>query len=146
MRMPDVNILVYAHRVEEPEHLFYRSWLENLANGAQPFALSALVAVAFVRVVTHPRFSSVPTSLDQALAVIGALRRSPQCRWLLPGIKHWDLTESLCRATQAHGKIVADVQHAAVALEYGCRWVTRDLDFQAFVSHGLDCEWLEPAR
>jgi hypothetical protein len=45
MQMPDVNILVYAHRREDPNHEFYRSWVENLANGKEPFALSALVAV-----------------------------------------------------------------------------------------------------
>lgn len=60
MQMPDVNILVYAHRREDPSHEFYRAWVEHLANGSEPFALSALVAVAFVRIVTHPRFSVPP--------------------------------------------------------------------------------------
>jgi uncharacterized protein len=100
MRTPDVNILAYAHRAEEPQHLFYRLWLEKLVNGIQAFALSSLVAVAFVRiVVTHPNFSSTPTTIDQALSVIEALRRSSNCRWVLPGAQHWEITATLCRAT-----------------------------------------------
>lgn len=38
--MPDVNILVYAHRQEEETHRFYREWLESLVNDRAPFALS----------------------------------------------------------------------------------------------------------
>ena len=73
MRMPDVNVLIYAHREENPDHPFYQNWLEDLINGPEPFALSPLVAVAFVRIVTHPSFSSSPTPLPQALSVIDSL-------------------------------------------------------------------------
>ena len=48
--MPDVNLLVYAHRREDPDHEFYRQWMENLANGREPFALSSLVAMSLSRV------------------------------------------------------------------------------------------------
>ncbi|NBV97094.1 MAG: hypothetical protein EBT30_06035 [Verrucomicrobia bacterium] len=85
MRMPDVNLLVYAHRREDPDHEFYRQWMENLANGREPFALSSLVAVAFVRVVTHPSFAPRPTPLPQALAVIDSLLTLASCVWLAPG-------------------------------------------------------------
>jgi predicted nucleic acid-binding protein len=40
MLMPDVNILVYAHRHEEPAHSAYLAWFENMVNGPEPFALS----------------------------------------------------------------------------------------------------------
>ena len=38
MLMPDVNLLVYAHRVEALEHDQARGWLEALASGRRPFA------------------------------------------------------------------------------------------------------------
>jgi predicted nucleic acid-binding protein len=53
--MPDVNVLVYAHRADDPSHAFYRDWLERLAAGPEPFALSPLVVGAFVRLVTNVR-------------------------------------------------------------------------------------------
>ena len=33
MQMPDVNILVYAHREESPGHVRYAAWLKAMANG-----------------------------------------------------------------------------------------------------------------
>ncbi|HNQ90365.1 MAG TPA: type II toxin-antitoxin system VapC family toxin [Verrucomicrobiota bacterium] len=146
MKMPDVNLLVYAHRKDEAAHEFYRDWLEGLVNSGTPFGLSALVAVAFVRIVTHPRFHNDPTPLPVALDAVDRLREAPSCRWLLPGTRHWEIATLLCRKTHAAGKQVADAQHAALALEHGCRWVTRDDDFAVFGPHGLDWEYLAPAN
>lgn len=140
--MPDVNILVYAHRREDPDHDFYRSWIEGLANGPAPFALSSIVAVSFVRIVTHPRFQPQPTPLPQALAVIDSLSELENCVMPKPGEDHWSLVKSLCTAASARGKLVADAQHAAVALEHGCTWVTRDTDFDFFRRGGLRVEML----
>ncbi len=144
MRMPDVNVLVYAHREEDPDHLFYRHWMENLINGPEPFALSPLVATAFVRIVTHPSFSPLPTPLPQAISVIDSVRSSPYHRSPGMGPQHWALTKLLCEKTSATGKHVADAQHAALAIENGCTWVTRDPDFQEFEPWGLRLEILEP--
>jgi toxin-antitoxin system PIN domain toxin len=144
MQMPDVNILIYAHRREDPSHEFYRAWLERLANGSEPFALSALVAAAFVRIVTHPRFLPSPTPLHQALAVIDSLATLKNCQWIIPGENHWKLVKEFCGGAAAQGKIVADAQHAAVAIEHGCTWVTRDTDFEAFRPVGLRLEILQP--
>jgi len=35
---PDVNVLVYAHRVESPDHVRCRAWLERLVASRGPFA------------------------------------------------------------------------------------------------------------
>jgi toxin-antitoxin system PIN domain toxin len=142
--MPDVNILVYAHRSDDRDHRFYRGWLEQLINGPEPFALSALVAVAFVRIVTHPGFPPAPTPLPQALSVIEALRAHPGCRFLSPQGRHWALFRQIAECAQAAGKRIADAQHAALALEHGCTWTTRDRDFHAFEPAGLRVEILDP--
>lgn len=144
MRMPDVNILIYAHRSDEAHHEFYRHWLENLVNGPEPFALSELVAVAFLRIVTHPGFPPAPTPLPQAFAVIESLRARPGCKWLRAGERHWEILQRLVQNTGAKGKIIADAQHSAIAMEHGCTWVTRDRDFKAFASNGLRLEILKP--
>jgi predicted nucleic acid-binding protein len=88
MKMPDVNVLIYAHRQDESAHEFYRDWLNHLVNSEVPFGLSALVAVAFVRIVTHPRARQDPTPLSVALETVERLRESSGCRWLLPGSRH----------------------------------------------------------
>ena len=144
MRMPDVNVLVYAHRSDDSAHSFYRAWLERLAGGPEPFALSLEVAAAFVRIVTHPRFPNGPTPLPQALAVIDALVATPTCRVVAASERHWPLFRALCETTGATGKRVGDARHAAIAIEHGCTWVTRDRDFDCFVSAGLRLELIEP--
>ena len=120
--------------------------MERLANGAEPFALSALVAVAFVRIVTHPAFRPAPTPLPQALATIDSLRLLPNCCFLEAGGRHWRLFRMFCESAGATGKKAADAQHAALALEHGCTWVTRDADFLEFQSAGLRLELLEPPK
>lgn len=135
--MPDVNILVYAHREDEAAHEGARAWVEENVNGSAPVALSALVAVGFVRIVTNPRIYREPTPGPLALAAIDSFLARQNCRLCLPGTRHWQLVSELCRQTQAAGKLVADAQHAAVAIEHGCEWVSRDGDFARFASHGL---------
>ena len=48
MRCVDVNVLVYAHRVDLPEHSHYRPLLERLANDDEPLGLADLVLSGFV--------------------------------------------------------------------------------------------------
>ena len=43
MRCVDVNVLVYAHRLEAPDHEPYRDWLEQVRRDDEPLALSNLV-------------------------------------------------------------------------------------------------------
>jgi len=144
MKLFDVNILVYAHRQDQTHHEFYRTRLESLLNGPEAFGLSTLVAAGFLRVVTHALFPNGPTPLSQALSVVESIAGSPDCYWINPGPQHWRLLSELCRATRASGKRVADAQHAAVAIENACTWVTRDEDFQVFTPHGLRLELLVP--
>jgi hypothetical protein len=135
--MPDVNILVYAHREDEALHEPYAAWLKQTVNGAEPFSLTVLVAVGFVRIVTNPRIYTDPSPLGLALGVVEQLLSHPRCRIAAPGPGHFDDVARLCRATNATGKLVADAQHAALAIAEGCTWVTRDGDFGAFQPHGL---------
>jgi toxin-antitoxin system PIN domain toxin len=137
MRMPDVNILIYAHREDEMAHESAHEWVDAMVNGTEPFALSALVIVAFVRIVTNRRIYKEPTPISVALAAIDSMLARPNCRLILPGARHWQLVSQLCRTTQAAGKVVADAQHAAVAIESGCEWVSRDRDFARFEPDGL---------
>jgi uncharacterized protein len=135
--LPDVNILVYAHRADEAHHERYRDWLEGLVSAPSPFALSFLVAAAFVRIVTSRRIYADFTPLPVALAVVDALVARPNCRLVGPGPDHWAHFAALSRAASATGKLVADAQHAAVAVENGCTLVSRDGDFATFERAGL---------
>lgn len=130
--MPDVNVLVYAHREESRGHQRYAEWLTALATGPEPFALSEPVLHGFVRVVTNPRIFAPASTVEQAFAFIDALRARPHCVTIRPGAGHWGIFRELCETRDLRGKLVADAAHAALAIESGCEWVTADTDFARF--------------
>ena len=130
--MPDVNILVYAHREESPSHSRYGEWLRELASGSEPFALSELVMDGFIRVVTNSRIFDPPSTTQQAFRFLDALLARPTCTVLRPGPGHWAILRGLCHESEIRGKLVADAVHAALAIETGCEWITADTDFARF--------------
>jgi toxin-antitoxin system PIN domain toxin len=142
MLAPDVNVLIYAHRAESPEHAAYARWLLELATGDEPFGLSELVLSGVLRIVTNPRVFRTPTPLETALAFSTQLLSRPNAARLRPGARHFEIFQRLCRDTRATGKLVADAYHAALALEHGCEWVTTDADFGRFP--GL--RWRHPLK
>lgn len=143
MLLPDVNVLVYAHRRDSiPEHERYAEWLTDLATGPEPFALSVLALSGLIRIVTNPRVFKAPSQLAEVFAFIDQLTTRPTARILSPGRDHLAIFRQLCEAANAAGKLVADAQHAAVAIEHGCTLVTTDSDFDRFP--GL--RWHHPLR
>ena len=137
MLAPDVNVLIYAHRAGAPDYPRYKAWLAEVVGRAEPFAITALVAVGFARVMTYRAPRPTPEPIEGVLAAIDSLVQLPNCRFITPGPSHWLLVSDLCRKTGATGKLVADAAHAAVAIEHGCTFVTSDGDFAAFEPHGL---------
>ena len=143
MLLPDVNVLLYAHFVDStPEHPDYAEWLIRLATGPEPFALSVLVLAGFVRIATNPRIFDPPSTIDTSFAFVSSLLERPNARVVGPGPDHLAILEKLCRDSAATGKLVADAQHAAVAIEHGCTMVSADSDFSRFP--GL--RWQHPLR
>ena len=133
MLLPDVNVLIYAHiENSTPDHAEYASWITRLATGPEPFALSVLVLSGFIRVVTNPRVFNPSSTLDQSFGFVTALVERPTARIVGPGPDHLDIFERLCRASGATGTLIADAQHAAVAVEHGCTIVSTDSDFSRF--------------
>lgn len=143
MLLPDVNVLIYAHREDStPEHPAYATWVTGLATGEEPFALSVLALAGLVRIVTNPRVFRRPSSLDEAFDFTAELTARPNARVIAPGARHLRIFEDLCRKAGATAKLSADAQHAAVAIEHGCTLVSTDSDFDRFP--GL--RWRHPLR
>jgi toxin-antitoxin system PIN domain toxin len=130
--LPDVNVLVYAHREDAPDHAAYREWLEIIINSDQAYGMADLVLSGFLRVVTHPRVFERPSGLDQALAFITDVRTQPNCVLIRPGPRHWAIFERLCKAVNAKGNLVPDAYLAALAIESGSEWITTDRDYSRF--------------
>ena len=132
MILPDVNVLVYAHRCDMPDHAAYRAWLESQVNSDAAYGLSDLVLSGFMRVVTHPKVFRTPTSLDQAMMFADQLRSPPNRIAIAPGERHWGIFSQLCKTGGAKGNLIPDAYFAALAIENGCDWITADRDYARF--------------
>lgn len=132
MVLPDVNVLVYAHRQDTAHHADCLAWLEGVANGVEAFGIAELVLSGFVRVATHPKVFAKPSALADALEFGEQLRNRPNCVPLAPGPRHWDIFRKLCVEAGAKGNLVPDAYLAAIAIEAGCEWITTDRDFARF--------------
>lgn len=132
MILPDVNVLVYAHRGDAPDHAHFARWLEGIARGDEAFGLADSVLSGFPRIVTHPRIFTPPTPLEDALTFVERLRARPNRVPVAPGPRHWDLFASLCRRAGAKGNLVPDAYLAALAIESGSEWITTDRGFARY--------------
>lgn len=132
MLAADVNIFVYAHRVESREHEGYRKWLTEALAGPEPFGVSELVLSAFLRIVTNHRIYLDPSPPTEALAFCTVVLNSPAAVPLRPGPRHWSIFVDLCRSVGARANVVPDAFHAALAIEQGASWVTTDRGFARF--------------
>ena len=132
MRLVDVNVLVYAHRLDAARHQDYADWLGGLLAGQEPYGVSDLVLSGFLRIVTNPKVFKQPTPMDTGLAFTQLLRTQPNCVPVEPGPRHWDIFTGLCRTAAVKGNLVPDAYLAALAIESGSEWVTTDRDFSRF--------------
>ena len=132
MILPDVNVLVYAHREDSAQHAACNAWLLRTLKEDQAFGLSEIVLSSVVRIVTHPKIFKQPTRLDVALAFTAGLLAQPHRVLVAPGPGHWEIFTKLCRDVDARGNLIADAYLAALAIESGCEWVTTDGDFARF--------------
>lgn len=132
MILCDINIFIYAHREDAPNHLAFRRWLEETFQREQNFGISDLVLSGFLRVVTHPRIFNPPTPMEAALRFVDQLKTHPNAIPVYPGPKHWEIFIGLCKTAGVKGNLVADAYLAALAIESGCEWISTDRDYSRF--------------
>ena len=88
MILPDVNVLVYAHREDAVDHARYRQWLEEIIQSGQPYGISDQVLGGFLRIVTHPRIFTTPSPIFSALDFARQIREPSNCQIIAPGSRH----------------------------------------------------------
>ncbi len=132
MILPDVNVLIYAFRKDVREHALCRQWLDRVVLGEARFGLSPLALGAVVRVSTNRRVYSEPSTLDEAFGFCDDLLAQPHCQIVEPRERHWEIFKRLCVETNTRGTTVTDAWYAALAIEWGCEWITLDRDYARF--------------
>ena len=132
MILPDVNVLIYAFRKEVPQYAVCRKWLDGVVLGDERFGLSPLALAAVIRVTTNSRSYPYPTSFEAAFGFCEDLLGQPHCQVVEPRERHWEIFKRLCIETNTRGATVTDAWYAALAIEWGCEWITLDRDYARF--------------
>ena len=132
MIIPDVNILIYAFREDQPDHGRYREWLTGALAADEPVALPGQVLSGFMRVATNPRVFAHATPPAEAARYVQALRSAPGAVAPRLGDSHMETFLRLCVEVNAKGNLVADAYLAAIAIELDALLVTTDRDFARF--------------
>jgi toxin-antitoxin system PIN domain toxin len=132
MILPDVNVLIYAFRRDVAQHEICRSWLAQLIEDDTRFGMSSHVLSAVVRISTNPRVFRSPSSAVEAFGFCDDILGQPHCELVTPGERHWAIFRKLCLDTDTHGARVTDAWLAALAIEWGCEWITFDRDYARF--------------
>ena len=86
-----------------------------------------------MRVVTHNRVFSPPSTVAEAAEFIESLIGVPDCEVVRPGLGFLQRLLATARETNSHGNLMFDVQIAALCREHGIdRILTNDSDFMRF--------------
>jgi uncharacterized protein len=115
-----------------PQHGICRTWLDNLVRGDERFGLSPLALAALIRITTNRRIYAVPSSFDVALGFCDDLIGQPHCQIVEPRERHRDIFKRLCGVADIRGPRVTGAWYAALAIEWGCEWITLDRDYARF--------------
>ena len=132
MILPDVNVLIYAFRQDSSEYAVCRPWLDSVVAGNARFGMSPLALSAVVRITTNRRTYEVPSPVEEAFGYSEDLLRQPHCQVVEPGERHFEIFQRLCIDTDTKGPSVTDAWYAALAIEWGCEWITLDRDYARF--------------
>lgn len=140
MKLPDVNLLLYALDETSPHHRRAQPWLDDILSGAEPVGFAWLVLLAFVRLSTRPRLFAHPLTSNEAFDVVEGWLAQPCSLILHPTGRHLTILRGLMEPLGTAGNISTDAHLAALAIEHGGEVCSADTDFARF--RGL--RWSNP--
>ena len=132
MILPDVNVLIYSFRKGVPQHELCQTWLRSVIESPARFGISPLTLSAVVRITTSMRSYAPASDVEDAIGFCDDLLGQPHCQVVEPGPRHWEIFKGLCVTSNIRGPRVTDAWFAALAIEWGCEWITFDRDFARF--------------
>ena len=140
MKLPDVNLLVYAVDESSPRHEPARAWVEDRLSGTETFALAWVILLAFIRLTTSSRVFQSPLTAPQALDLVDSWLAQPCATVVHPTSRHAAVLRELLEPLGTAGSLTTDAHLAALAIEHGAELCSTDMDFSRFT--GL--RWTNP--
>jgi uncharacterized protein len=140
VKLPDVNLLLYALDEASPHHARVRPWLEGLLSGTEPVGFAWAVLIAFVRLTTRPQLFANPLEPAEAFDVVEGWLAQPCSIDVHPTERHLFVLRGLMELLGTAGNLTTDAHLAALAIEHGGEVCSADIDFGRF--RGL--RWINP--
>lgn len=129
----DANVLVYASDEHSPRHASAHELLERLAAGPGLVYLFWPVAMAYLRIATHPGVFEHPLDPAAARGNLGALIARPHVRCPGEAGGFWKIYQDTVGADVVRGNLVPDTHIAALMRQHGVGTIwTADRDFRRF--------------
>lgn len=142
MKLPDVNLLVYAYDESSPRYASAKAWLEKTLSGSETVGLAWTVLLAFLRLSTRRATMSQPFGIREAVGFVEEWLAQPCATVVAPTHRHAAVLRDLLVPIGVGGNLVNDAHLAALAIEHGATLYSSDNDFSRFA--GL--RWVDPLR
>jgi uncharacterized protein len=140
VKLPDVNVLLYAVDEGSARHQPARAWVEERLSGTETFALAWVVLLAFIRLTTSSRVFRSPLTTSEALDLVDGWLAQPCAIGVHPTSRHAAVLRELLEPLGTAGNLTTDAHLAALAIEHGAELCSTDGDFSRFA--GL--RWADP--
>jgi len=140
VKLPDLNLLLYAIDEEAPRHEPARGWLEEVLSGTEEVGFAWAVLLGFLRISTNPAIFEQPLEADEALDYVEEWLAQPVAAIVHPTERHAVRLRNMLVPLGTAGNLTSDAHLAALAIEYGAELCSCDTDFARF--EGL--RWTDP--
>lgn len=140
MKLPDVNLLVYAVDESSRHHARVRPWLEQTLSGTEEVGFAWMVLLGFLRISTNPVAFGNALSTERAFEFVESWLGSPVATVVHPNEGHASRLRDLLTPVGTAGNLTNDAHLAALAIEHGGEVCSSDTDFARF--EGL--RWFNP--
>jgi uncharacterized protein len=140
VKLPDLNLLIYALDEGSPRHVKARSWLEASLSGTETVGFAWAVLLGFVRLLTNPAILEAPLDVTEALDYVEGWLSQSCATLVVPTEAHTSLLRKLLEPLGSAGNLTSDAHLAALAIEHGAELYSCDTDFARF--EGL--RWSDP--
>lgn len=140
MILLDINLLLYAHVKDAPQHSAAREWFDAQLNGPAPVGLPWHSLLGFLRIVTNPRATVPAETMGNALMQAKAWLACSNVWIPHPTDRHTEVLSGLLLGARVTRDLTSDAHLAALAIEHGLTLCSTDTDFARF--KGL--RWINP--
>lgn len=132
MKLPDVNVLLYALDDTSARHASAKAWLDASLSGSEEVGFAWAVLLAIVRLTTKPAVFAHPLRPAEAFGITDDWLAQPCSLVVHPTTRHAALMRGFLTAAGTAGNLTTDAHLAALSVEYGAAVCSYDADFSRF--------------